>query len=89
MDIKDELVLNVMTWEAKDKIEYNTIGELQNSESNTPGYYIVRWKGNAYTLQGNYTCHAFYTTVIITEVELVFPAKFMTPIIKTSNWYQG
>ena len=32
MEIKDELVLNSMTWVAADNIEYNT----------TPGYYIFR-----------------------------------------------
>ena len=58
MDIKNELVLNDMTWEAADKIEYNTIGEFQTSDINMPGYHIVIWTGNAYTLQGNYTCHA-------------------------------
>ena len=51
MDIKDELVLNGMTWAAADEIEYNTIGVFQTSDSNTPGYYIVLWGGNVYTLQ--------------------------------------
>ena len=55
--IKDELVLHSMTWSAADDIEYNTIGEFQNIDSNTPGYYIVQWTGNAYTLQEKYTCH--------------------------------
>ena len=41
MDIKDELILNGINWAAADKIEYNTIGEFQNSDSNIPGYYIV------------------------------------------------
>ena len=41
MKIKDELVLNGMTRSSVDKIEYNTIGAFQTSDSNTPGYYIV------------------------------------------------
>ena len=65
MNIKDELVLNGMTQEAADEIEYNTIGEFQTSNSNMPGYYIVQWTGNAYTLQGKYTCHAFSPPDII------------------------
>ena len=48
MNIKDELVLNGMTWSAAGEIEYNTIGSFQTSDSNTPGYYIVRWTGCAY-----------------------------------------
>ena len=51
MHIKDELVLNGMTWAAADEIEYNTIGAFQTSYSNTPGYCIVWWSGNAYNLQ--------------------------------------
>ena len=51
MEIKYELVLHVMTWKAVYEIEYNTIGALQTSDSNTPGYYIIRWTGNEYTLQ--------------------------------------
>ena len=43
--------------------------------------------GNAYTLQRKYIFHAFNTTVIIPEGELVSPAKFMTPMRKTSYWY--
>ena len=53
MDIKDKLVLRGMTWAASDKIEYNTIGAFQTSNSNTTRYYIVRWTGNAYNLEGN------------------------------------
>ena len=53
MEIKNELVLNGMTWAAADDIEYNTIGEFQTSDSNTPTYYILRWTGNVYTLQEN------------------------------------
>ena len=34
-----------------------------------------------------YKCHAFDPPVIIPEGELVFPAKFMTPMKKTSHWY--
>ena len=41
MDIKGDLALNGMAWAAADKIEYNTIGGFQTSDSNTPGYYIV------------------------------------------------
>ena len=52
-----------------------------------PGYYIVQWTGNAYTLQEKYTCHAFDPTVIIHEGELVCAAKFMTQMRKTSYWY--
>ena len=87
MKIKYELVLHGMTQEAADEIEYNTIGAFQTSNSNTPGYYIVQWTGNAYTLQEKYTCHAFDTPVIITEGGLVCTAKFMTPMRKTSYWY--
>ena len=87
MKIKDELVLKGMTREAAEKIEYNNIGSFQTSDSNTPGYYIVQLTGNAYTLQGKYTCHAFNPPVIIPEVELVCSAKFMTPMRKTSYWY--
>ena len=85
--IKYELVLHGMTRAAADNIEYTTIGAFKNSNSNTPRYYIVQWIGNAYTLQEIYTCHAFDTPVIIPEGELVFPAKFMTPMRKTSYWY--
>ena len=87
MKIKDELVCNVITWAAEDNIEYNTIGSFQTSDSNTPGYYIVRWTGNAYTLQGKYTWHALNPPVIIPEGDLVCPANFMTPTRKTSYWY--
>ena len=87
MKIKYELVLHGMTWASADEIKYNTIDEFQTSDSNTPGYYIVQWIGNAYTLQEIYTCHAFDTPVIIPEGELVFPANFMTPMRKTSYWY--
>ena len=84
MKIKDKLIMNGMTWSAADNIEYNNIGAFQTSDSNTPGYYIVRWKGNAYTLQEKYTCHVFDPPIIITEGELVCPAKFMTPMRKLS-----
>ena len=84
MEIKDELVLNGKTWSASDNIEYNTIGAFQTSNSNTPGYYIVWWTGNAYTLQEKYTCHEFDPPVIIPEGELVCPSKFMTPMRKFS-----
>ena len=39
--IKEYLVLRGITWAAADNIEYNTIGEFQTIDSNTPGYYIV------------------------------------------------
>ena len=84
MDIEDQIVLN-----AADKIEYNTIGEFQTSGSNMPGYYIVLWADNVYTLQEQFTCHAFDPPVIITEGELVCTAKFMKPMRKTSYWYHG
>ena len=42
MEIKDELVLNGMTWAALGEIEYNTISAFKTSDSNMPGYYIVR-----------------------------------------------
>ena len=45
------------------EIEYNTMGEFQNSDCNTHGYYIVKWTGNAYTLQEIYKCHAFDPTI--------------------------
>ena len=37
MDIKDELVLNGMTWAAAYNIGYNTIGAFQTRDSITPG----------------------------------------------------
>ena len=40
MEIKDALVLNSINWAASEDIEYNTIGALQTSGSNKPGYYI-------------------------------------------------
>ena len=52
-----------------------------------PRYYIFLWTGNEYTLQEKYTCRAFYSTVLIPEGELVFLAKFMTPMRKTPYWY--
>ena len=72
-----------MTWEAADKIEYNTIGAFQTSNSNTPVYYIVLWAVNVYTLQEQNTCHAFDPPIIISEGELVCTANFMTPTRKT------
>ena len=65
MEIKDELVLKSVTWVAAYNIEYNTICAFQTSDSNTPGYYIVQWTGNEYTLQGKYTYLAFDPPVII------------------------
>ena len=76
-----------MTWAAADEIEYNTIGAFQTSDSNTPGYYIVKWAVNSYTLQEQYTWHAFNPPAIITEGELVCTSKFKTPIRKTSYLY--
>ena len=87
MKIKDEVVLNVMTWTAVDEIEYNTIGVFKTRDSNTPGYCIFLWTCNAYTLQEKYKCHAFDPQIIIPEGELVFPVKFMKPTRKTSYWY--
>ena len=89
MKIKDELVLQGMTQAAADEIEYNTMCEFQTSDCNTHGYCIVKWTSNAYTLQKKYKCNAFDPPVIIPEGELVCPAKFMTPMIKTSHWYHG
>ena len=63
------------------------MGAFKTSDCNTHGYYIVKWTGNAYTLQEIYKCHAFDPPVIIPEGELVCPAKFMNPMIKTSHWY--
>ena len=76
-----------MNWVSAEEIEYNTIGVFKTSDSNTTGYYIFRWTGNAYTLQGNYACHVFDPPVIIPEGELFCPAKFMTPMIKNSHCY--
>ena len=67
MYIKDELDLYGMTWASVEDIEYNNIGAFQTSDSNTHGYFIVRWTGNAYTLQENFTCHAFDPPVLIPE----------------------
>ena len=88
--IKDELVLQGMTQAAADEIEYNTMGVFQTSDCNTHGYYIVKWTGNAYTLQGNYKYHAFDPPVIIPEDELVCPAKFESddknfPLVSRAN----
>ena len=82
--IKYELVLHGMTRAAEDEIEYNTIGAFKSINISTPGYYIVQWTGNVYTLKEKYTCHAFDPPVIIPEGELVCPDKFMTPMRKTS-----
>ena len=65
------------------------MGAFQTSYCNTHGYYIVKWTGNAYTLQEIYKCRAFNPPVIIPAVELVCPAKFMTPMKKTSHWYHN
>ena len=54
MKIKDELVLQGMTQASADDIECNTMGAFQTSDKNTHGYYIVKWTGNAYTLQEKY-----------------------------------
>ena len=84
MEIKDELVLNGTTWTSADKIKYNTIGAFTTCDSNMPGYYIILWTGNSYTLQGKYIFYAFDPFVIIPEGDLVFPANFMTQMRKTS-----
>ena len=54
----------------------------QTSDKNTHEYYIFKWTGNAYTLQGKYKCHAFNPPVIIPGGEIVCPAKFITPMKK-------
>ena len=82
MEIKDEIVLNGMTWAATDKTEYYTIGAFQTSDINMTGYYIFWRTGNAYNLQEKYTGHSFDTPFIIPEGELVCPAKFMIPTRK-------
>ena len=82
MKIKDEIFLQCMTQEAADDIEYNTMGAFHTSDCNTHGYYIVKWTGNAYTLQEKYECHAFNPPLIIPEGELICPSKFMTPMKK-------
>ena len=87
MEIKYELILHGMPRVEVNDIEYNTIGSFQTSNSNTPVYYIFRWTVNLYTLQGEYICHAFDPPVIIPKGGLVFPAKFMTSMRKTSYWY--
>ena len=87
MKIKDELVLKGMTQAESYDIEYNNMGAFQTSNCNTPGYCIVKWKSNSYTLQVKYACHSFDPPVIIPESELVCPAKFMNTMIKTSHWY--
>ena len=87
MEIQDKLVFHGMTQTAADKIEYNNICTFHNSDRNTPGYYIVQWKGNAYTLQEKCTCIAFDNPVLIPEDEIVYPDKFMTPMRENSYWY--
>ena len=54
MKIKDELVLQGITQEAADEIEYNNMGAFQTSDCNKHWYNIFKWTGNAYTLQENY-----------------------------------
>ena len=87
MKIKDDIVLQGMTQAAVDEIEYITMSTFQTSDCNTHGYYIVKWTGNAYTLQEKNKLHAFNLPVIIPECELVCPAKFMTPMKKIYHWY--
>ena len=67
MKIKDKLVLNGTTWAESDQIEINMIGAFQTSDSNTPGYYVVWWTDNAYTLQEQYTFRSFYLPFTIPE----------------------
>ena len=83
MKTKDDLVLQGMNQAAADEIEYNTMGAFQTSNKTTYGYYIVKWTGNAYTLQEKYKCHAYDPPVIIPEGGLVCPAKFMTSMKKS------
>ena len=87
MDIKDDLFLDGMTWTAADEFKTIRLVHLKTINSNTPEYHIFRWIVNAYTIQEQYTCHAFNPTVIIPEDELFCPSKFMIPMIKTSYWY--
>ena len=72
MEIQDELVLNGTMREAADDIESSSIGAFQTSDSNTPGYYIVRWICNSYTLQEQYTFRASDPPFIFPEGELFF-----------------
>ena len=51
MKIKDERVLQDMNQATAEEIEYNTLGAFQYSDCNTHGYNIIKWTGNAYTLQ--------------------------------------
>ena len=55
-------------------IQQPTTSEVANTEKvvagnedidTPPCYYIVKWTGNAYTLQEKYKCHAFNPPVII------------------------
>ena len=78
-----------MTWVEEDDIENNKIGAFKTRNSNTPGYYIFQWTGNAYTLQETYTFHSFYPPVIIPEGELVCPSKIWTPMSKSSYCYHN
>ena len=87
MKIKDDLFLKGTTQAAEDGIEYNTMFAFKNSGCNTHRYYIVKWTGNAYTLQEKYKCHTFDPPVIIPEGELVCPAKFIYQMVKTPHWY--
>ena len=87
MKMNDELILNCMTQEVEDDIEYNNIVTFKTSISNTPGYYIFQWTGNKQTLQGKFTCHALDTPVIIPEGELACPANSMNPMRKNYYWY--
>ena len=82
MDIKDKLVLNGMTWAAADNIEYNNIVIFQTSNSNTLGIILFDGQVMHIPYKKQYICHAFDLPVIITEGELVCPAKFMTPMRK-------
>ena len=82
MDIKDEIVLNGISWATVYEIEYNIIGAFKTSNSSTPGYYIVQRTGNAYNLQEQYICRIFDPPVIIPKGELVCQDRFMTPIRK-------
>ena len=86
-DYRHELVLSGMSWAAADQIEMDTMGAFQTSDPDTPGYYIVQWVGEAYTLQEQYSCHAFDPPNIICEGEMVCEAKFWTPMNKGSFWY--
>ena len=58
------------------------MGAFQTSDCNKHGCYIVKWTGNAYTVQEKYTYYAFDPPIIIPGGELACTAKFMIPMRK-------